>query len=172
MSENNVMRTPKIDKVTVHIGVGESGERLNNAENILKTITQQAGVRTTAKRTLQTFGIKKHEPIGCRVTLRGDLAETFLRISLAIVENRLRDSQFDRTGNFSFGIEEHTDFPNMKYDPNIGIYGMDVTVSLIRPGYRVGRRKINRHRVPHSHKITNGEAIAFMKDSFGVEVVS
>lgn len=169
---SNVMRTPKIDKVTVHIGVGESGERLNNAEDILQTITQQQSVRTKAKRTLQTFGIKKGEPIGCKVTLRGELAQSFLRTGLAIVENQLKASQFDRTGNFNFGIEEHTDFPGMKYDPNIGIFGMDVTVSLIRPGYRISRRKITESRIPTRHRLTTDDAITFIKESYGAEVVA
>jgi large subunit ribosomal protein L5 len=172
MSESNVMRTPKVDKLTVHIGVGESGENLNNAENILNTIAHQQGVRTKAKRTMLAFNIKKHEPIGCKVTLRGELAENFLKTSLEIIEKQLRESQFDNTGNFSFGIEEHTDFPELKYDPKIGIFGMDVTVSLIRPGYRVVRRKIQKQKVPNSHKLTKPDAIAYIKDAYGVEVLA
>lgn len=171
MSEN-VMRTPVIDKVTVHIGVGESGEHLNNAEEILETIAGQVSIRTRAKRTLQTFAIKKNEPIGCKVTLRGEMAEEFLRTCLAINENKLHESQFDNTGNFSFGIEEHTDFPEMKYDPNIGIYGMDVIVAMTRPGYRISRRKISKRKIPSSHRITKQDSIAFMRDSYGVEVVT
>lgn len=172
MNNNNVMRTLRVDKVTVHIGVGESGEHLNNAENILNAITKQTSVRSKAKRTLQTFGIKKNEPIGCKVTLRAALAEDFMRSSLAINENRIRENQFDDTGNFNFGIEEHTDFPDMKYDPNIGIFGMDVSVSLIRPGYRVYRRKIKQRKIPESHKVTKEDAIDFLKDSYGVEIMS
>ncbi len=172
MSESNVMRTPKVDKLTIHIGVGESGENLNKAEDILNTIAHQQGVRTKAKRTMLAFHIKKYEPIGCKVTLRGELAENFLRTSLGIIENQLRESQFDDTGNFSFGIEEHTDFPELKYDPKIGIFGMDVTVSLIRPGYRVGRRKIQKQKVPSSHKLTKPDAVAYIKGAYGVEVLA
>lgn len=172
MSENNVMTIPRVDKVTVHIGVGESGERLNKAEDILSEITQQGVVRTKAKRTLQTFAIKKNEPIGCKVTLRGKLAENFLKTSLGIIENSLRESQFDDTGNFSFGIEEHTDYEGMKYDPNIGIFGMDVAVALIKPGYRIGRRKIGKRKMPNSHRMTKQSAVAFMDEHYGVEVVA
>jgi len=172
MSENNVMTIPRVDKVTVHIGVGESGERLNKAEDILSEITGQGVVRTKAKRTLQTFAIKKNEPIGCKVTLRSNLAESFLKTSLGIIENSLRESQFDDTGNFSFGIEEHTDYEGMKYDPNIGIYGMDVTVSLIKPGYRIGRRKIGKRKIPNNHRVTKQSAMAFMSEHYQVEVVA
>lgn len=172
MSKDNQMRTPRVDKVMVHIGVGESGDRLNNAEKILETITKQSGVRTKAKKTLQAFGIKKNEPIGCKVTLRGELAEHFLRTSLAINNNTLRETQFDDTGNFSFGLEEHTDFPGMKYDPNVGIFGMDVTVAMIRAGYRINRRKVMKHKLPNSQKLKKQDVIAYMRDSYGVEVVS
>ena len=133
----NVMLEPKIDKVIVHIGVGESGQRLVNAETILKQITHQTPVRSIAKKTLPTFGIKKKEPIGTKLTLRGKAAEDFLALALKAAGSTLRQSQFDQLGNFSFGIEEHTDFPGMRYDPEIGIFGMDVSVALKRLGYRI-----------------------------------
>jgi len=60
----------------------------------------------------------------------------------------------------------------MKYDPNIGIYGMDVTVSLIRPGYRINRRKIGKRKIPNIHKMTKQGAMAFINEYYGVEVVA
>ena len=147
----NPMRTPLIEKVTVHIGTGESGERLINAENLLETIVKQKPVRAIAKKTLPTFSIKKKEPIGCKVTLRGKNAQEFLKTALKIIENKLSASQFDENGNFSFGIEEHTDFPGMKYDPSIGIYGMDVNVSLKRPGYILFSRLVDNEKIPTNH---------------------
>ncbi len=138
----NIMLEPRIDKVVVHVGVGESGQRLVNAETIMKTITKQQPVRSMAKKTLPTFNIKKKEPIGAKLTLRGKAAEDFLAIALKAAGNSLRMSQFDQQGNFSFGIEEHTDFPGMRYDPEIGIFGMDVSVALKRAGYRIARRRV------------------------------
>jgi large subunit ribosomal protein L5 len=167
----NPMRTPKIDKVVVHMGVGESGQTLVNAEQILQTITGQSGVRTYAKRTQPAFGIRKREPIGCKVTLRGKRAQEFLETSLSIVENRLDGSQFDESGNVAFGIDEHTDFPGMKYDPNIGIFGMDIMVVVTRPGYRIKDRKVESRKIPGSHKITKEDSIEFFKDKYSVEVV-
>ena len=101
---SNTMRTPVIDKVIVHMGVGESGQHLVNAEEILRTITGQAVVRCFAKRTLPAFAIKKKEPIGCKVTLRGQKAQEFLEIALGIVEKSLVKSQLDSLGNVSFGM--------------------------------------------------------------------
>ena len=98
----NPMQEPRIDKVTVHIGVGEGGQRMVNAENILTTLTNQSPVRSVAKKTLPAFGIKKSEPMGCRLTLRGNQAEEFLTIAMEVIEKTLRSSQFDDMGNFSF----------------------------------------------------------------------
>ena len=167
----NPMRTPVIEKVVVHMGVGESGQHLVDAENILTEITGQTVIRAFAKMTVPAFGIKKKEPIGCKVTLRGENAEKFLQTSLTIVENTLRSSQFDATGNVAFGIEEHTDFPGMKYDPNIGVFGMDVIVVLKRPGSRIAKRRIAQRKVPNSHKMNKEDAIAFLTENYGVEVV-
>ncbi len=168
---SNTMRTPVIDKVIVHMGVGESGQHLVNAEEILRTITGQAVVRCFAKRTLPAFAIKKKEPIGCKVTLRGQKAQEFLEIALGIVEKSLVKSQFDSLGNVSFGIEEHTDFPGMRYDPNIGVFGMDVTVVIKRPGERICKRRIATRKIPTNHRVTVEDAIVFLNESYGVEVI-
>jgi len=167
----NPMRALSIDKITVHIGTGESGERLTTAEKLLQTIAKQKPVRAMAKKTIPTFAIKKHEPIGCKVTLRGNNAADFFKTALKIVENKLNESQFDINGNFSFGIEEHTDFPGMKYDPTIGIFGMDVSVALKRAGYRISKRKIEFHKIPQTHRLTKEDAISFVKEKYGAEVV-
>ncbi|MGP8321072.1 MAG: 50S ribosomal protein L5 [Methanosarcinaceae archaeon] len=164
------MKAPQIDKVVVHMGVGESGQHLVDAEKILETITEQTVIRAYAKRTLPAFGIKKNEPIGCKVTLRGNHAYEFLKISLAIIENKLRASQFDKSGNVSFGIEEHTDYPGMKYDPNIGIFGMDIIVVMKRSGFRISKRRIARHKVPTSHRLVKEDTIVFFKEKYAVEV--
>ncbi|RXE55762.1 50S ribosomal protein L5 [Methanoculleus taiwanensis] len=159
-----------IDKVIVHMGVGESGERLVKAEDIVKAITGQKPVRTIAKRTQPAFGIRKGAPIGCKVTLRRKTAESFVETALAIIERNLATSQFDRTGNVSFGIEEHTDFPGMSYDPTIGIYGMDINVVLERKGVRIARRSVERRKLPAKQKVSKDEAIAFMRERYQVEV--
>jgi large subunit ribosomal protein L5 len=167
----NPMRALSIDKVTVHIGTGESGERLTTAEKLLQTIVKQKPVRAMSKKTIPAFSIKKKEPIGCKVTLRGSKAADFLTTAFKIVENRLNVSQFDINGNFSFGIEEHTDFPGMKYDPSIGIFGMDISVALKRAGYRISKRKLEFHKIPRNHMLTKEDAVSFVKEKYGAEVV-
>lgn len=167
----NPMLAPVLDKVVVHIGVGESGERLELAENILQTVTNQGSVRTISKMKIPAFDIKVGEPIGCKTTLRGAKADTFLKTALGIVQNQLYSSQFDKMGNVSFGIEEHTDFPGMAYDPNVGIYGMDVIVVLKRAGYRVSKRRVHKAKIPTRHKMVADDGRAYMADVYGIEVV-
>jgi large subunit ribosomal protein L5 len=167
---DNTMRTPRIEKVTVHMSVGESGKKLSNAELIMQTITGQKPVRNFAQKTLPAFAIKKGEAIGCKVTLRGEKAEKFLNTAFAIKEKTLNLKSFDKNGNFAFGIEEHTDFPGLEYDPEIGIYGMDVIVSIERPGYRIKRRKAQQQAVPVAHKLTTDDSIAYLNTKYGVEV--
>jgi len=162
------MREPTIEKVVVHMGVGQGGVELGNAEEILGEITEQQPVRTVAKATEPEFDIREGDPIGTKVTLRDEDAVEFLETSLPLVD--LHERQFDDTGNFSFGVEEHTDFPSQEYDPNIGIYGLDVTVNLVRPGYRVSKRDKATRAIPARHRLNPADATAFVESRFDVEV--
>ncbi|MFC4551982.1 MULTISPECIES: 50S ribosomal protein L5 [Halorussus] len=162
------MREPSIEKVVVHMGVGEGGRELANAEEILEDVTGQQSVRTLAKSTKPEFGIRQGDPIGAKVTLRDEEAEEFLRTALPLANIRKR--QFDDTGNFSFGVAEHTEFPSQEYDPNVGIYGLDVTVNLVRPGYRIAKRDKVSRSIPSSHQLTVEDAVAFLEANFDVEV--
>jgi large subunit ribosomal protein L5 len=167
-AEFHDMREPHVEKVVVHMGVGEGGRELANAEDILEEITGQRSVRTIAQGTVQEFNVREGDPIGAKVTLRAEEAESFLETALQLVD--LSRSQFDDTGNFSFGVEEHTAFPSQEYDPNIGIYGLDVTVNLVRPGYRVTKRDKVSRSIPSSHRLDVDDAVAFLEANFDVEV--
>ncbi|QKG92860.1 50S ribosomal protein L5 [Halorubrum salinarum] len=167
-SADHEMREPYLEKVVVHMGVGQGGEPLADAEQIIEEITGQQSVRTTSKRTIAEFGIRKGDPIGVKVTLRGEDAHAFLETALDLVE--IGRSQFDDTGNLSFGIEDHTDFPSQEYDPNTGIYGLDVTTTIVRPGYRVSKRDKATGTIPGRHRMTAEDAAAFLETNFDVEV--
>jgi len=172
--EKQPMCKPRIEKVTVNMGIGESGDRLLKGEKVLEELTGQKPVRTRAKQTNPTFGIRKKLPIGLKVTLRGKRAEEFLRnafIAFKTAGKTLYSSSFDEWGNFSFGIPEHIDFPGQKYDPEIGIFGMDVCVSLEKPGYRVKRRKIKRSKIPMRHRVKKEEAIEYIRTTFNIDIV-
>jgi len=162
------MREPRVEKVVVHMGVGQGGRKLAEGEEILGEIAGQTPVRTTAKQTVGEFEIREGDPIGAKVTLRADDAHEFLETALPLTE--LSASQFDDTGNFSFGVAEHTDFPSQEYDPETGIYGLDVTVNLVRPGYRVAKRDKASRSIPSSHRLDADDAVEFVRSTFDVEV--
>jgi large subunit ribosomal protein L5 len=164
------MREPKIGKVVINITTGQSGEPLDRAMTILENLTGQRPCTRRAKQTIRTFGIRRNEPISCMVTLRGERAEAVLRKAFQAVGNAINQRSFDRDGNFAFGIKEHIDIPGQRYNPSLGITGMDVMVTVERPGYRVARRKRGRGRVGRSQRVTRDESIEFIKSHFGVEV--
>jgi large subunit ribosomal protein L5 len=162
------MREPRIEKVVVHMGVGQGGRELQDAEAILEAVTGQESVRTTATETIPEWGIREGEPIGAKVTLRDEAARSFLETALPLAD--LSRSQFDETGNVSFGIAEHTAFPSQEYDPDVGIYGLDVTVALVRPGYRVAKRDRERRSIPSGHRLRPGDAVDYLEREFEVTV--
>jgi large subunit ribosomal protein L5 len=170
-NEKVISIEPRIEKVTINIGVGEAGERLNKAESLLKTITGQKPIQTLSKITSKEWGLRKRMPIGCKVTLRKKEADNFLFEALKTRENKIADYAFDNEGNLSFGVPDHTLFKDQKYDPNIGIFGMDVCVTMEKPGYRIKRRRLQRKKIPHRHKLTKKDTITFFSRKFNVEVI-
>jgi large subunit ribosomal protein L5 len=162
---------PHIAKVTVNIGVGEAGEKLKKAESVLEGVTKQKPVQTLSKTTSKDWGIRKFMPIGCKVTLRKKAAETFLLNALKIRENKISEYSFDDQGNFSFGVPDHTLFEGQKYDPNVGIFGMDICVTVEKPGYRIKHRRIDRRKIPQRHELSKEDTMKFITETFNVEVV-
>ncbi len=170
VGQSNPMRAIKIGKVVVNIGLGEGGERLEKAMTVLKSITGAKPCPSSAKKTIRDFGIRRGENIGCLVTLRGNQIDDFLRRAFDSKKNLIKGSSFDDYGNVSFGITEHINLPGTKYDPSLGIFGMNVCVVLERPGYRVSRRRYRPSKIGRNHRVTKEEAIAFMTERFGIKI--
>lgn len=168
--ESNPMLKPRIVKVTVNIGLGESGERLQKAAKVLEMLTGQKPSVRRAKRTIRDFGIRKGEPIAVMVTLRREKAIEFLRKALQAVGNKIKASQFDQFGNVAFGIQEHITIPGVRYDPEVGVFGMDVVVTVERPGYRVARRRRKRSKIPRRHRVTKEESMVLLHELLGVVI--
>ena len=167
----NAMRQLHVEKVVVNIGVGEAGERLVKAEKVLEMVTGHKPVETISKTVNRDLGIRVGMPLGCKVTLRGEDAEDFVKRALVIREMRIPEYSFDKEGNMSFGVSDYTDFEGMKYDPEIGIFGMDVNVVLRRTGNRITQRALLKRRIPKNHRVDREEAIQYMKDTFEVQVI-
>lgn len=167
----NPMRVPRIEKVVVNIGVGEGGDKLTKAERVMEMVTGAKPARTIAKTSNRDWGVREGSPIGVRVTLRGEAAEAFIRKALDIRQFKVPDYSFDDNGNLNFGVPDYTDFPGMKYDPEIGIFGMDVAVVIERPGGRVKRRRLEPRKVAREHRVTREEAMQLFREKFNVEVI-
>jgi large subunit ribosomal protein L5 len=165
------MLKPRIDKVVVNLNVGKSGEPLEKANSVLKEITGQTPVKRKAKKTIRDFGIREGESIAVVVTLRKQKAVDFLKKILPVVDNKVAKRAFDELGNFSFGLKEHIEIPGVKYDPEIGIFGMDVCVAVNRPGQRIKIRRKQKQSVGPKHLLTPEESIVFIKQTLGVEIV-
>lgn len=166
----NGMQNIRVSKVTVNIGVGQTGEELKKAEEILKKITDSKPVQTKSKVKNPTWGIREGLPIGVKVTLRGKKAKSFLEKAFAAKDKKISKKSFDVFGNFGFGVKEYIDLPGTKYDPKLGIKGFDVLVSLEKPGYRIKRRKNKKKRIAKNHLVKKQEAVLFIEKEFGVEV--
>ncbi|VVB70766.1 50S ribosomal protein L5 [uncultured archaeon] len=159
----------RIDKVTLNIGVGQGGEKLENAKALLKKLTGLQPVDTLSKTRNPTWKVRMGDAIGCKVTLRGENAVSVLKRVLDSLDFVLKPTSFDNNGNVSFGVKEYIDVPGLKYDPKIGILGFDVCVSLGKPGYRVMKRRIKPGKIPRKHRVSQKEAQEFLQKNFDVK---
>ena len=131
----NVMQIPKLDKIVINMGVGEAKENakvLETAVKDLETITGQKAVVTRAKHSVANFKLREGQPIGCKVTLRGDKMYEFLDRLVNLALPRVRDfrgvnpNAFDGRGNYALGIKEQIIFPEIEYDKVDKVRGMDI----------------------------------------------
>lgn len=167
----NPMKKISVAKVVLNIGVGKSGDPIEQAKRALEQIAGQKPNSRNAKATQRDWGVHKGEPIGVAVTLRRGPAIELIKRLFTAKGNQIKGSSFDDFGNLSFGIKEHIDIPGVKYDPEIGILGLDISISLTRPGFSIRFRSKHKASVGRHHRITSEEAKEFLTKEFGIEVV-
>jgi large subunit ribosomal protein L5 len=133
----NVMQVPKVQKVVLNVGLGEAIQNiklLDAAQKELSLITGQKAVVTKAKKSIASFKLRKGVPIGCKVTLRGNMMYEFLDRLIGLAIPRIRDFKgvsgrsFDGRGNYSQGFKEQFIFPEIDYDKVEMVHGIDVTI--------------------------------------------
>jgi large subunit ribosomal protein L5 len=171
MADNQPMKKIRLDKIVLNMGVGKSGEAIEIAKKALDQITGKKSCPRDAKATQRDWGVRKGEPIGVAVTVRGPDAATLLKRLFDAIGNKIKTRSFDNFGNVSFGIKEHIDIPGIKYDPQIGILGLEAAISLTRPGFSIRVRSRHKASVGKHHKISKDEAIEFLSREFGVAVI-
>ena len=134
----NVMQVPKVEKITLNMGVGESitdKKAIEKAQADLESITGQRPLATKAKKSVATYKLREGFPIGCKVTLRKSRMYDFLDRLVNIALPRIRDfrglnkKSFDGNGNYSIGIKEQIIFPEIDYDNIDKIRGLDITIT-------------------------------------------
>lgn len=164
----NPMRKVRVVKIVVNAGVGESGETRTKAARVLEMVTKQKPVATRSRSTNRDFGIRLGQEIGAKVTLRGAAALDFLNRALDARDRQFDPDSIDRAGNFSFGIGDYTDFAGMKYDPEIGVRGMDICVTLGRAGHRIRQRRVQDRPIPRGQRVSKEEVRGFLQSDLRV----
>lgn len=134
----SVMQVPRIEKITLNMGVGEAltdKKLLDNAVADLAAISGQKPLVTKARKSVAGFKIRQGYPIGCKVTLRGERMWEFFERLITIAVPRIRDfrglstKSFDGRGNYSMGVREQIIFPEIDYDKVDRVRGLDITIT-------------------------------------------
>jgi len=160
---------PKLEKVTINYSGGPDQIKLERARKILEGVFGRKVAQVRARKTIHTWGIRRGRPHGWKITFRGEEAYQWLKRLLKVVDYTIYEDQIDPYGNFSFGVKEHIDIPGVKYVPELGTIGFDVSVTFYRNGYRVSWRRLRKSRIPTRHRLTKGDVILFLKE-MGVTV--
>jgi large subunit ribosomal protein L5 len=165
--ETNPMREIRVQKLTLNIGTGKDQVALEKAQKLLGTITGVSPIRTITQKRIAAWGLRPGLPIGVKVTLRKDKALALIPKLLYSKDNKLAPNNFDANGNVSFGIKEYIDIKDARYDPDIGSMGLQCSITLERAGYRIKIRKVLKRVIPINHRISQQDAMNYMKEKFG-----
>ncbi|HAY52041.1 MAG: 50S ribosomal protein L5 [Acidimicrobiaceae bacterium] len=157
LGKSNIMEVPKVSKIVVNMGVGEAVTRsaaLEGAIDDLAVITGQRPMVTRAKKSIAGFKLREGNPIGAKVTLRGDRMYEFLDRLINLAIPRVRDfrglslKSFDGNGNYTFGVTEQLIFPEIEYDKIDSTRGMDITIVTTANNDQEGRALLDSFSFP------------------------
>lgn len=153
----NVMQVPRIEKITINMGVGGAiGDKkiMENALSDMEAISGQKPVTTLARKSVASFKVRDGYPIGCKVTLRNDRMYEFLDRLISIAIPRIRDfrglnpKSFDGRGNYNMGVKEQIIFPEISYEKIDSIRGMDICITTSATNDEGGRALLSAFNFP------------------------
>jgi large subunit ribosomal protein L5 len=154
---HSAMQVPRIEKVTLNMGVGEAiadKKVMDNAVADLRAISGQQPIVTNARKSVAAFKIREGWPIGCKVTLRRERMYEFLDRLINVAIPRIRDfrglsaKSFDGRGNYSMGVKEQIMFPEIDYDKIDALRGLDITITTSARTDEEGRALLQAFRFP------------------------
>jgi len=167
LNPTNPMRKVRMEKIV--LSVGGTGEELEKGVRLLKLLTGKIPAKMKSRKRIPSLGVRPKLEVGAVVTIRKNLKEV-LRKMLSPLDNTLKKSQISEN-NFSFGIKEYIEVPGIEYQRDIGIKGLDVTVTFQRAGRRVKLKKIKSQRIPKKQAVTREEIIKFMEENFKTKFI-
>jgi large subunit ribosomal protein L5 len=171
MDQKNPMQNIRINKVVINIGTGSDEQLHLNAKRLIETLTGRKPADEISRTRNPSFKIAKGQKIGAFVTVRGDDARKLAARLFEAVDNKVKPESVTNN-SLSFGIAEYIDISGIKYDPKVGMLGMNVNVSFKRSGLRVALKKIKQSRISKRHRtIPRNEIIDYIGREFGVRPI-
>ena len=159
----NPMRKVSVEKVV--ISAGATGDALTKAHKLLEIISGKKAQIIKSSKRIPDFDVRPGLEVGTRVTVRDNDAIVLLKRLLGAIDNKLKKKSIS-DNHFSFGITEYIEIPGMEYQRDIGIRGLNATVTFARPGLRVQRKKIKGSKVAKTQYVTKEEIMQFMTEGF------
>ena len=153
----NIMQVPRLSKIVINAGVGRATQQaslLEGAQRDLELLSGQKPIVTRAKKSIASFKLREEQPIGAKVTLRGDRAWEFLDRLISVAIPRIRDfrglsaKSFDGRGNYTFGINDQLIFPELDYDKIDAPRGFDITIVTTATNDDQGRAFLRAYGFP------------------------
>jgi len=169
LNKNQINPMRKIELEKIVLSIGGTGEELEKGFRLLKILTGRTPAKMQSRKRIPSLGVRPKLEVGVVVTIRKNPEET-LRKMLSALDNILKKSQISEN-NFSFGIKEYIEIPGTEYQRDIGIRGLDVTVTFKRAGKRVKLKKIKKGKIPKRQAITREEIIKFMEENFKTKFI-
>lgn len=165
---DNPMKNILINKIVINIGTGNNEENQLNARQLLELITNKKPADGLSKTRNPSFKISKGQKISAFVTIRKKEVDNILKRLFDAIDFTIKPTNIS-INSLNFGIKEYIDIPNVKYDPKIGMLGMNVNISFKRKGFRTKLKKIKGAKISKSHGIITREEIQqYLKDQFNV----